>query len=175
MKVIFLDVSGVLNDTNSFNDYINHYYLFVNDNSIKGYDSNKFDLLSLICMENDAGVVLSSSWKFYYSIQDKFDNELTRILKEFKKHNIPFYGFTPDLKTDDIKGRETWNENNIQEYLDLHPEIESFCILATDDYSLERFQDNRVYTSYNEDGKGNGGLLLHHENEIGKILSKKHK
>ena len=175
MKVIFLDVSGVLNDTNSFRNYIDHYYNFVNDQNIKGYDQNKFDLLSEICKEMDAAVVLSSSWKFYYSIQDKFDNELTRILKEFNKHGIPFYGFTPNLKTDDIKGRETWIENNIYDYLSMHPEIDSFCILSTDNYALESFQDNRVITEYNEDGLGNGGLLPHHKSEIEKVLSKRHK
>ncbi len=175
MKVIFTDISGVLNDTNSFRDYIDHYYDYVNDNSIKGYDQNKFDLLAEICKDNNAGVVLSSSWKFYHSIQDKFDNELTRIIKEFKAHGIPFYGFTPNLKVDDIKGRETWIENNIYDYLSMHPEIESFCILSTDDYSLDSFQDNRVITEFNEDGLGNGGLLPHHKKEIGKVLERKHK
>ena len=172
MKVIFTDISGVLNDTNSFRDYIEHYYLHVNDNSIKGYDQKKFELLSEICKENNAGVVLSSSWKFYYSIQDKFDNELTRIIKEFKKYEIPFYGFTPNLKDDKVTGREMWIENNIYDYLSLHPEIESFCILSTDEYSLSSFDDNRVITEYNEDGLGNGGLLSHHKKEINRVLRK---
>lgn len=174
MKVIFLETSGVLNDHNSITEYIDHYYDYVNrDDCLRGYDESKFLLLSKICNELDAGVVLPSSWKFYYSEDSKFDNELTRLLNGFKKYNIPFLGFTPDMSNKDIKERETINEDNINEYLTKHNDIETFCLVTTDNYNLESFQDNRVITEFNEDGLGNGGLLPHHEEKIVKILSRK--
>ena len=119
MKAIFTNISGVLSDTNSFRDYIEYYYLYNNyniDDSIKAYDQKKFDLLSEICKENNASVVLSSSWRYYYTIDERFDNELIRILKEFKNHEIPFYGFTPELKNEKVKDvSDLINMNSINE------------------------------------------------------------
>ena len=176
MKVIILETSGVLNDYNSLTEYVNHYFNYVNKSDcLRWYDESKFMLLSKICNELGAGVVLPSSWKFYFSDDFRFDNELTRIIKEFKKFNIPFLGFTPDMKDEDIKGRETIDECNIDEYLNNHNDIENFCLITTDNYDLDDFQDNRVITDFNEDGLGNGGLLPHHEKEIVKILSRKNK
>ena len=175
MKAIFTNISGVLSDTNSFRDYIEYYYLYNDyniDDSIKAYDQKKFDLLSEICKENNASVVLSSSWRYYYTIDERFDNELIRILKEFKNHEIPFYGFTPEIENEKVSRREIWFENNIYDYLNLHPEVEDFCILTPDEYSLDSFDENLVITEYNEDGFGTGGLLPHHKEEIGKILKR---
>ena len=146
-----------------------------NNNTLKGYDENKFRILSDICKNNNAGVVLSSSWKFYYTDNPKFNNELTRLINAFTEYEIPFYGFAGIIKDEDITGRESWYENSIFDYLSLHPEVESFCIITTDNYELDCFQDNRVITDYNEDGLGNGGLLPKHKEEVSKILSKKHK
>ena len=176
MKVIILETSGVLNDYNSLTEYVDHYFNYVNrDDCLRGYDESKFMLLSKICNELGAGVVLPSSWTFYFSDDPRIYNELTRIIKEFKKFNIPFFGFTHDMKDEDIKCRETIEESNIDEYLNNNKEIENFCLITTDNYVLDAFQDNRVITDFNEDGLGNGGLLPHHEKEIAKILSRKSK
>ena len=92
MKVIILETSGVLNDYNSLTEYVDHYFNYVNrDDCLRGYDESKFMLLSKICNELGAGVVLPSSWKFYFSDDPRFDNELTRIIKEF---NILFPSYS---------------------------------------------------------------------------------
>lgn len=76
MKVIFLDIDGVLNDNNSKSRCMGYI----------GIDDRKVKLLSKIVRETNAVIVLVSSWKVHWLRFDKEDqhemgNYLDRKLK----------------------------------------------------------------------------------------------
>ena len=118
MKIIFLDFNGVL-DTYENMDIINK------DNLIR---------LKTIVDETNSKVVISSSLKNSYYITGHLSKKLLNIIKEIKNIGIDVIGITP---CDDTR------ENEIQLYLNNHPNIENFCILD-DDYDMDSFRDNLV-------------------------------
>ena len=98
MKIIFLDVDGVLNssDWNRKNkDKIKNGFLI---------DETKVALLGELIENATAKIVLHSGWRFW------FDNNFKPIKKEskhfyklLKKENISFFDFTPDFSTEEIR------------------------------------------------------------------------
>ena len=127
MKIIFLDVDGVLNNTrttNTFEDYI-----FVDDDKIK--------LLKQIIDATNAKIVLSSSWRKGWRFKDQNPacaNEDVRLFKaleyKLKEFDIELMSYTKHLWH---RGKEieNWLENWEGE------KIESYVIL--DDMPAEEF------------------------------------
>ena len=111
MKVIFLDVDGVLNSSqDGFN--------------IKLETRKHLVLLKQLVDETGAEIVLSSSWRIY-------DKTRVFIKKKLEEYEIALIGVTPD--TGESKGKE------IKKWLDETPySIESFVILD-DDSDMEEF------------------------------------
>ena len=105
MKVIFLDVDGVLNSSqDGFN--------------IKLETTKHLVLLKQLVDETGAEIVLSSSWRIY-------DKTRAFIKKKLEEYGIALIGVTPD--TGESKGKE------IKKWLDETPySIESFVILDDD-------------------------------------------
>lgn len=114
MKVIFLDIDGVLNSSQSA--------IFHNQNE-KEFDS-QFEMLCPIAIallrhaieHTQAKIVISSTWRKYQSHED--------LSNFFKKHNIEVVGFTKVLDTP--RGYE------IKEWLSRHPKVKDFIILDDD-------------------------------------------
>ena len=119
MKVIFLDVDGVLNNdattvrTKQGAD-------FVDDFLIKR--------LKRLIDKTNATVVMSSSWRYGRNCNTHSD-DFYELLEKLELYGICIEDYTPELHTDD-KGLE------IKEYLAEHPEIEKFVILDDDEMSL---------------------------------------
>lgn len=165
MKIIFLDIDGVLNCRKTF---INHHeekikinrlirqlchqkkitfenaisicdqeilYLWLKSKMLE-IEVNKIALLKKIVLETNAKVVVTSSWK----ILDIYPY----VEKELIKRGIPIIGATPNLGK---RGLE------IRDYLKSHPEINDFIILDdtlfSDFYELE---NNLVKTNFYKDG-----------------------
>ena len=105
MKVIFLDVDGVLNSSqDGFN--------------IKLETRRHLVLLKQLVDETGAEIVLSSSWRIY-------DKTRVFIKKKLEEYGIALIGFTPD--TGESKGKE------IKKWLDeTSYHIERFVILDDD-------------------------------------------
>lgn len=98
MKVIFLDVDGVLN-SEMWNE--NHQYEIQNGVCI---DETKVELLSMIIKKTGAVIVLHSGWRFW--LDDKLkplNREADYLLFQFKKYGIAIHDITPDFSTDEIK------------------------------------------------------------------------
>lgn len=122
MKVIFLDIDGVLNSTRSavaFKGY-----------PFPGHNEDKFDYIAVelirrICSKN-VKIVLSSTWKM--------DKNYKKIL------NLPIIDKTPVLDT--IRGEEIalWIKNN--------GEPEKWVILDDDSDMLESQMNNFVKTDH---------------------------
>ena len=118
MKVIFLDINGVL-DTYDNMDEIN---------------SNNLNRLKYIISKTNAKVVISSSLKdsFYYT--GHFSEHLKSIIETLQTARIEVIGITPKAEN---------RETEIALYLQSHPEIENFCIID-DDYYMESFKEHLV-------------------------------
>lgn len=133
MKVIFLDIDGVLNVIPQGHD------------AYGGIFHPEFvDNLERIINETGAKIVISSSWRH---------SGLQKILNMWKFRNLPgeVIGVTPDLyRRVDFEGeRKMVRGDEIQAILDQQPEITNYVILDDDDDMLSGQIGNFVQTSNN--------------------------
>lgn len=128
IKVIFLDIDGVLNSRRTERTTKNG-FTFVGMRHVKN--------LKKIITATEAKVVLSSDWR-YDRDDPKHNSDFLELRDELRKYGIEFYGFTPELLSAH-RGAE------IDAWLTEHPEVENFVIL--DDRSdVEPNKDHWVRT-----------------------------
>ena len=151
MKVIFLDVDGVLNDQD----------LIFEKFKTREIEISKDKLLLLkkiITSSNDTKVVLSSSWRIGLLRKDGKIVADTTYHKEFlellKEYSIQIYDITPSMMS---------RPEEIKYYLD-NNDIESYVILDDEDLNDE----NQVKTDF-----FNGGLREEHVSLAIDILKRK--
>lgn len=151
MKIIFLDIDGVLNDEQTFID-IHNYWEETGYRKLE-IDINMVKRLKKIIDATDAKVVLSSSWRFGWDLiadgncipRVKQDKELNDILLY---HGIKVYSKTGRSK-DGQRGKE------ISEWLDNHSGIESFVIIDDETSDLMDYYNRGlvVKTSFRPAGE----------------------
>ena len=135
MKIIFLDIDGVLNSTGSYLYYMRN-------------EKNETESLCPIAVSNlnyimektstDVFIVISSCWRHFYNI------ELLR--KIFKKQGFLFeehiIDYTPtNMDRNDVRGEE------IQRWLDGHKDVEKYAIIDDTDDMLESQMKNFFKTN----------------------------
>ena len=120
MKVVFLDIDGVLNDAFTTADLM--------DDLPK---KEHLDCLKAIIDATDAKIVLSSTWRLFPSARNDVKNALRNVGLEFID------------KTKELRDRAS----EIQEWLSRHPEVEKFVILDDEEIS-GKFPDNLVQTTF---------------------------
>lgn len=132
MKVIFLDVDGVLNS----DEYLDKTKEMSVDRIEKEIDINTIKLLQRAIKETGARVVLSSCWR-----NIKKGQKLKQLLASYEivVDSTPFI--------DNIRGRE------IKEYLGEHKDIEDFVIL--DDEIFDSY-DEELLKKLIKISNGNG-------------------
>ena len=151
MKVIFLDVDGVLN-SNAYVDY-------TLKNNVKGIleeiDPKTIEMLKYALDVTDAQIVVSSSW---------------RNIRKFEQLKELFlrYGINLDEKTP-VLGHERGLE--IKQYLEEHVDIDQYLIL--DDDMFDSFDEEN-----HEDHSYGDGLQIKHIEQIikrfGRVKKKEH-
>jgi hypothetical protein len=153
MKVIFLDIDGVLN-FNGCRDKIGGLY-FVNESKIK--------LLKQIVDETDAKIVLSSTWRkgWFHRDQgftDGWADDFTALENKLAEYGLTFISRTP-ITSEGYRGTEIdmWLKNWKGE------EVTNFIIID-DDTDMKPHMDRLVQTSFNS------GLLEKHVNKAIKML-----
>ncbi len=153
MKIIFLDIDGVLNSNSFFasnhNQVVDLYKKDKYDNSnvefliqrqMMDIDFSKLELLRMVINETDAKIVVISSWKK----MDIFPYIAERLIEL----GIPVVGYTIDSGSNRGMG--------IKEYLKSHV-VENWLVLdddVFDDYD-EEIMDHLVKTSFYDDGLQN--------------------
>ncbi|MBE6161365.1 MAG: hypothetical protein E7158_04015 [Firmicutes bacterium] len=162
MNVIFLDFDGVL---------------FTSHNNTQEQIEKRISILGDICKEYNCKVVIESSHKYDL---DEFLNTkiewLENIFELFDKYGIDCIGKTPSVqKRIGCAIIEIWKEDEIELYLNEHPEIEHFCIIDDDDLGpnnsdLNKFRDHLVQTTFYSDNYEEEGLLEIHKKQVGKVL-----
>ena len=138
MKVVFLDVDGVLNCGESKS----RCGCFI------GIDDSRVKLLKEIIEKTDAKIVLVSTWKFGWEPIDKeaMDRGGIYLDKKMKRQGLTIIDKTYD---------RGWNRGQgINQYLEKHPEITSWIILddETFEYEEEGVISHLVKTSFYNDG-----------------------
>lgn len=159
MKVIFLDIDGVIKE-----DYQGAPFL---DESLC--------VLKEAVDETNARLVMSSTWKVKY--KDFSDNgyktEFDDILKLYNalcKHGLSISDYTPLFRIEHEIRRPT----EIREYIKNAENIESFCILDDrDEFLWDELSDNLVltYLGKDENGKKIAHLTNEHKQKIINILN----
>lgn len=126
MKVLFLDVDGVLNSTE---DWIESKLLGHEHNSGTRHLSRaKLALLCMIIKHTGCRVVLSSTWRLHYSIEDFLEMLVAQAgpLSEKYFNDEVFIGSTGNMRGFD-------RADEVFSYLVARPEVTSFCILDDND------------------------------------------
>ena len=121
MKVLFLDIDGVVNCRDTKQRYRR---VFI------GIDPHMASLVGKIVLDTDCTVVLSSSWRNFHD-----DG-----IEEISRQVTPIHHVTPRLP-EGIRGEE------IQAWLDDHPEVTRYAILDDDVRMLESQRPHFFQTS----------------------------
>jgi len=119
MKIIFLDIEGVLNSKS----YLNTSYLIP-------FDPKCLENLQKLVKETNAKIVVSSTWRK----SETGRKQLLAILKEYDLANV-VVGCTPILDT---------REKEIDAYLQLTEQLDAFVIL--DDMKIDNYLPYQVQT-----------------------------
>ena len=143
MKILFLDIDGVINSTRTLLAFDAYPHNF------DGSDAELFDwvavgLIRKLCEKTGAKICLSSSWRLYFS-----PKECAEAL------NLPIIDKTGDHST---RGLE------INAWLADHPEVETSAIVDDFDQFLESQQSRFVKTDEDE------GLSYRNYKELVRIL-----
>lgn len=126
MKIIFLDVDGVINCRKTTAQF--------RKTKRMGIDPILVDRLNTILSNVDAQIVLSSTWRLFKGWRDTFKFckiDVTRIID-----------VTPKLNS--IRGLE------IKAWLDLHPEVTKYAIVDDDSDMLPAQMPNFFQTTWDD-------------------------
>ena len=157
MKVIFLDIDGVLNSVdwakrNASKDKVGFMSMF--DRHAGQIDPDALWRLIKIVNKTDAKIVISSTWRLLHSI-----SEIDSIFQDLGwLGGAPIIGRTPSLNNAP-RGLEihTWLQDN--------PHVSKFIIIDDDSDMLDDQMDNFVHTSWEH------GLLDSHVDKAIGILN----
>ncbi len=112
MKVIFLDIDGVLNSRR---------YDRIRTSSDGNIDISRLPLLKRLVKERDAKIVLTSSWRIHWDVDPALRDSVGAELDlAFRNAGLPIYSKTPVLGD---------RAEEIRSWLASHPDTESFVIL----------------------------------------------
>ena len=151
MKVLFLDIDGVLNRQIPDVSLLGDEERQKPDGQDEEIEEDKLELLSRLVRETGAVVVLHSGWRFRF---DESGNPLypaaKRLRSLMEKYGLSFYGFTPDLSDEAIRRTRRFSLVKAKEILlwlkNQETEVESYVVL--DDLTLhdERISSHQVKT-----------------------------
>lgn len=137
MKVIFLDIDGVLN---------NQKFFLEKAQDMVALDKIKINYLKKIVDVTNSQIVLTSTWR----LLSPSHPDAIALNSYFEAEGLHIYDKTPMLET----GRGT----EIQKWLYEHPTVTNFVIIDDDDFDLTEFSSRLVKTTW----EGDGGLLPSH-------------
>ncbi len=148
MKVIFLDIDGVLNTSETFKKRHKE-YLKTGIWNIE-IDDHRVEKLERIVEKTDAKIVLSSSWRYFGEMKDgKFvpkNEKAEKLIKKLEQYGLHIYDITP-------VDQYGYRANEINEWLK-DKDVESFVILDDESsFLIEFIGKELIKTSLIEDGE----------------------
>ena len=165
MKVIFLDVDGVLNNKL----FLKKRRIILKENKgiyIPRLDDKNFIALKTLVERTNAKIILSSYWRYYFDKNlmpnnNGLHNHGKDLTLKLRKHNLSLKDKTStDLTRFQKRG------DIIKEYLHTHEDIDNFVILDDDNIMKEFTDTNLVQT------KPEYGLTMSDVKKAENILNK---
>lgn len=133
MKVIFLDIDGVLNSA------VYDRQRTEKDGNI---DKTRLALVKELVDKTEAKIVLSSSWRNHWEKNaDECDEVGKEIVSDFASAGLEIYGKTP--KVGYLERSE-----EIRMWLNENPVVEGFVIFDDNGYGWGDLSDNFIQTNY---------------------------
>lgn len=131
MKVIFLDIDGVLNGN-----------LFISKDDRAGVliDDTRLDLIKQIVDATDAKIVLSSSWREHWGKNEtECDDTGKKINEIFAEKGLSIFDKTPKYHND--------RKQEIIDWLQVHPDILDFVVIDDGFFEEGILKNHFVLTS----------------------------
>jgi hypothetical protein len=140
MKVIFLDIDGVLNSEE-----------FLKRNQNEMIDRKNVNILKNVIDKTGAVIVMSSGWRLWFDDnmmpKDGYSQCLYDILCEF---NIKLFDKTPDFSTEEIRTKKTFSHVKSKEIiacLSEHENVDKYVVLDDLDLKNEEINSHLVRTN----------------------------
>lgn len=150
MKIIFLDIDGVLNS---------HRYDKCRSDADGNIDVTRLPLLKQIVDGANANVVLTSTWRRHIDPKSRVADEVGSVLWElFESHGILLYDRTPFIDNDRAQEVRSWLMD--------HSDVESFVIIDDIKFGWDELDPMVVKTDY----LIGRGLEQHHVEKALQIL-----
>lgn len=147
MKVIFLDIDGVLNTTETFIKRIENYERTGSLNL--EIDEFRLEYLKSIIDSTGAKIVLSSTWRRYFTKNNELVMPITEkgkaLYNLFSKYGIDIY----DITVINVQSRE----NQVKEWLSNRDNVESFIIIDDEPNRFKDLLDKLIKTSRVKDNQ----------------------
>lgn len=121
MKIVFLDIDGVLNATDDWLEI--HYFGQPSNEGVRVLSRSKLALLAHIIHETGAKIVISSTWRKFNTL-DELSDLFGRMTDGWFRREM-FYGMTPSSERG-FRGDE------VDVWLANHPEVTKYIILDDD-------------------------------------------
>ena len=150
MKVLFLDIDGVLNSSNW---YKNRPHKFLKDNPEESDWECELDPAAILVFKKlvhdvpDLQIVISSTWRLNYE------------LSEFKRRFSQMLSIEPSRVIDKTPRLNTIRGLEIQDWLSRNPQVTKFAIID-DDSDMGDLMDNLFKTTWAE------GIKMEHAKAI---------
>ena len=139
MKVIYLDIDGVLNSR--------RYDLYERTDVNAPIDESRAEMLAELARRTGAAVVLSTSWRDHWERDvGAIDETGRKVFSVLERLGVRILDKTPRI-SGALRSQE------IRAHLREHPEIDRFVILDDDPYDWGELSDCLVQTSYTR-GRG---------------------
>ena len=140
MKVIFLDIDGVLNSED-----------FLKNNPNQAIDKSSVSILKNIVDKTGADIIMSSGWRLWFDDnmmpEDGYSQCLYDILCEFK---IGLSGKTPDFSTEEIRTKKTFSHVKAKEiiaWLNEHEIVDKYVVIDDLDLNNEEIKAHLIRTN----------------------------
>ena len=145
MKVIFLDVDGVIN----LNYWLQSHQKEISYGTL--IDKEKIELVAKIVHKTGAELVMHSGWRFW------FDNDMQPIRKEAQnlidlllESGLSIYAMTPDLTTEEIRKTKMFSKVKASEiflWLKQNPNIDKWIVLDDIDLHNDELAIRQIRTN----------------------------
>ena len=144
MKVIFLDIDGVLN-SNFWNDT---HQREISDGTL--IDEEKVMLFGQLIRNTNAKVILHSGWKFWLDSEVKpLCREAEHLISMLKKEGIKVDGVTPDYTTEEIRKSKKFSlvkASEILAWVSQHDNVEKWIVIDDLDLHNEEIRKHQILT-----------------------------
>ena len=141
MKVIFLDIDGVLNTAETFETLYKRYGSAVVSNiEVDGF---RLEYLKRIIDQTGAKLVLTSTFRHYFK---KENDKIVPTCLRGKNLYVKFLGYDVELY-DTIPMNNNSREEQIQEWLSSRDDVDNFVIIDDDPNLFYELKDKLIQTS----------------------------